>query len=195
MTEEQKLTALHDAAYDRSSQELYKRQLSNNENFDRGILTLASAGLALTITFVGNLKSVHYLPLLVLCWIAFFVAIVSTIVSYLVSQQAIITQLDLIRKYHKDRDDSAHDVRNRFAEMNEHLAKLSAGGFIAGVLLLLLFFGNNATTNNIGKAPPAVATTPATQLPAVNVVVNPSANLPGIPRQAPTNPQGLIPQP
>ena len=144
---------LHKQAYDKSCQELFKRQLSNNENLDKSILTLASGGLALTITFVGNLKSVHCIPLLVLCWAAFFVAIVSTIVSYLASQRGITKQLELLRRYHKERDDSAETERNRAAELNEHLACVSVFGFIAGVLLLLTFFGINATTENLGKKP------------------------------------------
>lgn len=195
-TDDHELNALHKEAYDKGCEDLYKRQLSNNENFDRGILTLASGGLALTVTFVGNLKTVHSIPLLVFCWLAFFVAIVSTIVSYLVSQHAIAVQLGLLKKYHKDRDDSAQAARNHAAEMTEHLAKLSAGGFCIGVLFLLIFFGFNATTENLGKVTPAsVTTTTAAPSPAVTVVVNPQGNLSAIPVQAPIPPQGLITQP
>jgi hypothetical protein len=44
--------------YERYRDELLKRQLSNSENFDKAILTLSSAGLALYLTAIE-----HVVPL------------------------------------------------------------------------------------------------------------------------------------
>ena len=75
--------------YEKTRDDLLQRQRANSENFDKSILSLSSAGLGLTISFISNivdLSSAVYLFLLYITWILFGVSIINTIVSFLVSQ-------------------------------------------------------------------------------------------------------------
>ncbi len=161
-SEQANIDAAHRDAYDKAYQDLLKRQLSNNENFDKGILTLASGGLALTVAFLGNVHAVTGIALLIICWLSLFVSVLSTLGSYLASQQGIKIQKGLLQRYHVQRDDSALEERNRAAEVNEILAWVSAVGFAVGILFLLLFFGINSVAGNLGKKSVGEVTTQAT---------------------------------
>jgi hypothetical protein len=116
------------------------------------------------------------------------VAIVSTVASYLVSQKGIALQLDLLRKYHIDRQDSALSARNWFAEQNERLAYISATGFVLGVIFLIAFFGVNTSDENRANKktiyPPAIA-------PQVQVTAPPAVTPPAVTPPAVT-PQGTV---
>ncbi len=92
MNEERK--RLHDSLRD----ELFKRQLSNSENLDRAILMLSSAGLGLSLVFVKDLvplAQADCMCILYFSWFLFGFAILSTIVSFFVSQQGIKKQLEM----------------------------------------------------------------------------------------------------
>ena len=92
MGEERK--KLHDSLRD----ELLKRQLSNSENLDRAILMLSSAGLGLSLLFIKDpfpLSEAAWKLLLYSSWILFGSAILSTLVSFFVSQQGIKKQLEM----------------------------------------------------------------------------------------------------
>ncbi|MBL8854467.1 MAG: hypothetical protein JNK57_10915 [Planctomycetaceae bacterium] len=129
--------------YQKTRDDLLRRQLSNNENFDRSILTLASGALALTITFINGDRELHCFPMLVLSWIGFIVAIVSTILSYIASQRGIDKQLELAERYYLKQDDGALNATNLPAKINEILGYVSATSFILGIIFLLIFFGTN----------------------------------------------------
>ncbi len=130
--------------YAKTREDLLKRQLSNNENFDRSILTLSSAALALTVAFIRGMPEIHCVSLLVLSWIALVSSILTTILSYLASQRGIARQLELAERYYLKNDESALNAKNFPALLNEILAYLSATCFVAGIILLLAFFGINA---------------------------------------------------
>ncbi|MCA9030842.1 MAG: hypothetical protein KDA66_08545 [Planctomycetaceae bacterium] len=140
----------HQDLYQRTREDLLKRQLSNNENFDRSILTLSSAGLALSITFMRSITSHDWFVCLVFSWIGFVTAIIVTIVSYLTSQKGISKQLELAERYYLRGNADALTERNFWAEWTDRLALISASAFVAGILLLLLFFSLNLPAN--GKA-------------------------------------------
>ena len=130
--------------YAKTREDLLKRQLSNNENFDRSILTLSSAALALTVAFIRGISAINSISLLILSWVALVCAILSTILSYLASQRGIARQLELAERYYLKNDEDALNERNFPAILNEILGYLSAISFVAGIILLLVFFGINA---------------------------------------------------
>ena len=89
---------LHDTLRD----DLFKRQLSNSENLDRAILMLSSAGLGLSLVFVKGLvplTKADCMCLLYFSWFLFGSAILSTLVSFFVSQQGIKKQLEMNKQY------------------------------------------------------------------------------------------------
>lgn len=148
--------AIHDAIeqdrkdlYKQTTDDLYKRQLSNNENFDRSILTLSSAGLALSVTFLQNLESVACFPILLMSWLGFVFAIISTLVSFQTSQWGIKTQLDLAERYYLKNDDRALEEakNNLWAKATDALAIISAITFIFAIITLLVTFSQNTSVS------------------------------------------------
>ena len=115
---------LHDSLRD----ELFKRQLSNSENLDRAILMLSSAGLGLSLVFVKDLvplAKADCMFILYSSWFLFTFAILSTIVSFFVSQQGIKKQLEMNRQYYLEDKEEVLNQKNRWASATEYLSYVS----------------------------------------------------------------------
>jgi len=128
--------------YSRTREDLLKRNLSNSENLDKAILSLSSGLLGLSlgaIKSVVDLKVAKYLPLLFTSWGLFTLAIILTLVSFLVSQRAIARQLVLAEAYYLNGDDAAIEARNLWAEATEWLNGFSALAFTVAVMSTILF--------------------------------------------------------
>jgi len=132
--------------YQKTREDLLKRQLSNNENFDRSILTLSSAALALSVAFLRGANSHNCFPILVLAWVGFVATIIMTVVSYLASQTGIARQLDLAERYYLKNDDSALAAKNCAADWTDRCAYASATSFVLAIILLLIYFAMNLPT-------------------------------------------------
>ncbi len=142
MDERQKL---HDTLRD----DLFKRQLSNSENLDRAILMLSSAGLGLSLIFVDNLASVDKadcMCLLYFSWALFGSAILSTLVSFFISQQGIKKQLEMNRQYYLGRKEEVINQKNEWAIATERLNYVSALTYIFAAFFLVLFIALNLDT-------------------------------------------------
>ena len=140
MDEERK--KLHDSLRD----ELLKRQLSNSENLDRSILMLSSAGLGLSLVFVKYpfpLSEAAWVLLLYSSWILFGSAILSTLVSFFVSQQGIKKQLKMNTEYYLEGQEQVKDQKNRWAKSTEWLSYVCASTYIFGVIFLCFFVARN----------------------------------------------------
>ena len=136
--------------YQKTREDLLKRQLSNNENFDRSILTLSSAALALSVTFLKVGRTHNCFVILVFAWTGLVISIIVTVVSYLTSQQGIARQLELAEQYYLNGDEASLSARNRYAEWTDRFAYVSAISFVAGIILLLVYFSNNLPTDPKG---------------------------------------------
>ena len=127
MDEERK--RLHDSFRD----ELFKRQLSNSENLDRAILMLASAGLGFSLVFVKDLvplAEAACMCLLYFSWTLFGLAILSTLVSFFVSQSGIKKQLEMNRQYYLEGKEEIINQKNLWAVATERLSYVSALTYI-----------------------------------------------------------------
>lgn len=134
--------------HDAHRAELLKRQLSNSENFDRSILTLSSAALGLSVAFIKSIVDVPeacHLWLLIASWCCFAFAIISTLLSYHVSQWGIGRDLALSERYYLKQDDEARNEKNHFATWNDWLGYASAVLFVVGIVALILFASVNLT--------------------------------------------------
>lgn len=128
--------------YSRTREDLLKRNLSNSENLDKAILSLSSGLLGLSlgaIKSVVDLEVAKYLPLLFISWGMFALAIILTLVSFLVSQRAIARQLVLAEAYYLNGDDAAIEARNVWAGATEWLNAFSALAFTVAVISTILF--------------------------------------------------------
>ena len=108
---------------------LTRTELSASQDYDKAILTLSSGTLALSATFVRDIAPEPVacsLALLVGSWLAFVVAIIAVIVSYLTSQTAI-------------RREAQNLNASRITNATKGLNYISGIGFIAGIVLFAVF--------------------------------------------------------
>lgn len=122
--------------------DLLKRQLSNSENFDRSVLSLASGLLAASIAFIkpaAGAPGIGHAAILAWSWVALSVAIASTMLSFLVSQMAVDRQLDFATRYYLQNQDDALNSRNRPAEWTVRLNWCAGIAFGIGVVLTVWF--------------------------------------------------------
>ena len=98
--------------YLKERDELLRRQLSNSQILDKAILALSSAGLGLSLTFIGkgvSLAEAAQVYLLYFSWGLFVAAIISTLISFLTSQGAIKKQLEINEEHYlTDKEDSSN---------------------------------------------------------------------------------------
>ena len=133
---------LHDSFRD----ELFKRQLSNSENLDRAILMLSSAGLGLSLLFIKDpfpLNEAACTLSLYSSWVMFGLAILSTLVSFFVSQQGIKKQLKMNAEYYLEGKEEVQYQKNRWAVATECLSYVSFSIYILAVIFLFCFVARN----------------------------------------------------
>jgi hypothetical protein len=122
--------------------DLLARQLSNSENFDRSILSLSSAILAVSVAFVRGqpqLPPPQFPALLWLSWVSFALAIIFTVISFMTSQAAIDRHLEFAAQYYLEQQENALGKSSAFASTTKWLARLSGVAFVAGVMLTISF--------------------------------------------------------
>ena len=129
--------------YQKTREDLLKRLLSNDENFDRSILTLSSAALGLSVAFLRGGTNNNCFAMLVLAWMGFLVAMVSTLVSFLASQKGIVKQLELAERYYLRDDEGALTEVNIGAIVTERCRYVSVTAFILATIALLAYFAIN----------------------------------------------------
>ncbi len=126
--------------------ELFKRQLSNSENFDKAILTYSSAGLALSLGFLKDFIPITQACaawLLFLSWVCFSSAVVITLLSFISSQQGIKRQLDINDRYYLKMDESALSEKNDFARYTDWLAYTAGFTFVVAIVCSTIFVSIN----------------------------------------------------
>jgi hypothetical protein len=124
-------------AYEKYREELLKRQLSNDEAYDKAILSLSSAGLAITLTLYDKIlpeEGAELLCLLYASWIFFALAIISTIASFQISQKGLSIQETIAEKYYIDKDEQAFDEKNWAANLTSKINIISGVAFILAIL-------------------------------------------------------------
>jgi hypothetical protein len=125
--------------------ELTERQFSNSESYDKAILTLSSAFLALSLTFIKDVLGsapVRGTWTLYASWIAFAAAIISTVVSLRVSDAALNSQLELIEQYYQHRDESAAE-KSSLSRWVDRCNNASGLLFVVGIVLTVIFVIHN----------------------------------------------------
>ena len=92
--------------YEKTRKDLLDRELSNSQLYDRAILTLSAAALGISLAFIKEIANpVEPRCLLIISWCLFSAAIISTILSFWVSQKALKKQLEYAEKYYLEEKD------------------------------------------------------------------------------------------
>lgn len=167
--------------------EANKRELSGSENFDKSVLTLSSAGLGLSLTFLKDfiaLSSATTKWALYGSWVAFTLATVGTMLSFICSGRAQRLQLKAAEDYYICGNESALTRTNKWARFNAALNGLACVAFILALILTVIFIWSNVegdrlmskttSTEQKGAPPPVFHRLPA--------------EAPAAPAQSPTAP-------
>ena len=132
--------------YETHRDELWKRELSNAESFDKAILAYSSAGLAFSLGFLKDFVAISKATIawaLYFSWSLFTLAIITTIGSYILSQFGIKKELKRAEAYYLDNQEEAYNHRSKFAFWTEVTNLASGILFIAAIVLTTLFVSFN----------------------------------------------------
>jgi hypothetical protein len=122
--------------------DLRKRQLSNNENYDKTVLTLSSSGLALSLTaikFAIPLTTARYLYLIQGSWWLFGATIFISIFAYWISNKALDKQLEIAEEYYSKGIEDAFSKKNWYSNVNDWLNMAAGLTFIIATSLIVSF--------------------------------------------------------
>lgn len=132
--------------YARTRDDLLARNLSNSEKYDNAILTLSTGLLGLSLAFIKDivpLAQSRCVFLLIMSWCAFGASIVSTLVSFALSQRGIERQLEYAGKYYLEELEEFLDKKNRPKQWTDFVNYLSGILFIVGIITTILFVSLN----------------------------------------------------
>ena len=126
--------------------EINKREVSSSENFDKAVLTFSSAGLALSVGFLKDFVPIQGAAApwtLYWSWALFTAATCATIISFLVSGQALEAQKGRAYAYYMQGDDDALERGNAWDRGTRLLNYTSGGSFLLAMILSVVFISIN----------------------------------------------------
>jgi hypothetical protein len=159
-TDEEQKRAI--AIYDSFRDELLKRQLSNTENYDKSILTLSSAGLAISLVFLKSIvpmEKAECLFLMKTSWVFFLLTILVSLVAYLISNAAITKQLSISEDYYVNRMQSAFNKKNWLSLLNNWLNYCVGVLFGIAIIAVVAFVTLNLKNEDIDMTDKKTETT------------------------------------
>jgi len=182
--------------YEVARQETINNQSSNAEAHDRAILTLSSAFLALSISFLHD-GFRDYVPsysvFLYLSWFLFTGAIVITVFNYSYTQRTSDYKLSTLQTFFKE-PAKQEGINNEIIRMGRNERKMNdwaSGLFIFAVLFTVIFVTINAVgKQNMNQAHDVGKSIPSVPMPSHPV---PTTSVPG--RSIPSTPVKPQPQP
>lgn len=117
--------------------------------FDKSILYLNAGAFGLSLTFIKQIipdPKNYTLIILIIAWVFFCFSLLSTLISFLTSQNACEKQIEILDyKYsnnHNNRNE-VNSLRNNAALWTKFLNIISIVAFILGIIFLVLFTVNN----------------------------------------------------
>ena len=126
---------------------LINAELEQARHFDKYILTLAAGTFGLSLLFIRQIApqpEAGTIWLLVTAWKTFGASILSTLISFLLSQEAYSKQRKILAEwYKKDTELGEGEMKNRFATWTKRLNYISMGLFSIGVIFLIIFSALN----------------------------------------------------
>lgn len=124
---------------------LVQFQAEETHKYDKAILTLAGGAFGFSLAFikeiVPSVRPGTYVWLLA-SWGCFGLSLLSTMVSFLVSQSACRKQIEIVEKEFFD-DNKQETPKNRAAGWTFGLNIASVAAFVLGVVLLVVFVAVN----------------------------------------------------
>ena len=128
--------------YHEERKSLINAELEQARHFDKYILTLAAGTFGLSLLFITQIApqpESGTIWLLVTAWIFFGASILSTLISFLFSQEACSKQREILVEWYKDNTEHKEEIKNVFAAWTKGLNWSSMSLFMFGVIFLIIF--------------------------------------------------------
>lgn len=155
-------------AYQAFEAELFKREVSNAEAYDKAVLLYSTGALGLSLTFIKDIVppgQAICLWVLYLSWLSFLAAMVIMLASYLIGQKAIRCQRDLAYEvYCEGKTEKAKPEHNPWSKRTDHLNVGSGACFVLGAALMTWFVASNVAL----REKPTVLARPSAQSPGTS---------------------------
>ena len=124
--------------YERRREELGKRQMINSQIYDTSVLSFSMGTLAVLSNF---LKGLHLncsdRIMMFFATISLVLAVFSTLLSFIVSNEALKKELDIAKEYYLNKDEKAANAENPYRRWLTVFNYLSGAMFILGLSLAL----------------------------------------------------------
>jgi len=144
MSENEK--TISEAAYFELAKDTLAGRREAFKQFDQAVLTLSSGAFVLSVAFLKDIAppgQAAFLCLLILSWIGFFLAIVSTIISFLLVPIASEQQLEIAAKFYLEQDGSYEKLIAPASKWIQSFNATSAVSFVLALLLTCVFAISN----------------------------------------------------
>ena len=141
-----------DTLFDKFRDDLLKRELSNTENYDKAILTLSSASLGFSLTavkFIVPITTAIHKWLLISGWFLLVLSVIFSLAAYLISNKAILIQLENAREYYKKGIEDAFTKKNIFISLNSFLNQATGLMLAVAITIIVVFISINLTSGDI----------------------------------------------
>ena len=141
--------------HERERDNLAKLRISNAENLDKSVLTYSGAGLGLSLGFLKDfipIQEAKFAWALYCSWIAFTVAMVLVIASYVISQIVIEVQFERAERYYEDGEEAVRNECTTTEKIAQHLnGWIYATAFAIGLSLTIFFVSVNLNGANMAN--------------------------------------------
>lgn len=135
--------------------EVNKRETASSDNFDKSVLTLSSAGLGLSVSFLKDIGGTVSWPwVLYGSWMLFVAATLSTMASFLVSAKALDAHKTLARKAYIEGDEKAFAAKNPWDICTRWLNYISAATFGMALIATIVFVITNVKEGDMASSTP-----------------------------------------
>lgn len=132
--------------YDDLASEIFKRELSNTESYDRAILTLSSAALGFSLLatrFIIDIEHASNLWMVKAGWVLLVISVAMSLLGFFVSNLALNEHLKNAEDYYVEGIKEAFNRETEFGPINGFMNKLSGLLFIVAVSLIVFFVSSN----------------------------------------------------
>jgi len=125
----------------------YNIESSQQESLDKQLLTLSGLSLGFSITFVEKvfpLKNAVWPYLSIGSWVAFFITVLFTIISFRCSIKTCREYREQIDACYEEKCEVPQVLRSKYSKRIDRCNGVAFWAFMIGLVLLILFAGINA---------------------------------------------------
>jgi hypothetical protein len=139
--------------HDEYRRKIWEDRASGTENFDKYLITFSTGALALSLSFIKDivpLKDAIWIPLLIVSWVAFILAILATLISFRISLRALENMSPVLDDFYLNGN---VDAFNKHLEdpWTKWVDRCASGGilfFVLGLIFTMIFASGNALRAN-----------------------------------------------